>query len=300
MNMEIAKQGVTRTVGRAALLARKYSPELLTGTGIVAGVAAAVLGAKATLKLSEITDKIDEGREIAKHRAESSTEYATTEYRKDIRHIYAQGTVDIVRLYAPSVGLGVVSVTCVLGAHGVMRRRNAALAAAYISLQEAYNNYRKRVQEEVGEEKELKIWLGETTVEIPDEDNKPMALTTIDPRANPYGRWFDEGSTQFSREPGWNARLLLAEQNYFNDRLKSRGYVFLNEVYHRLGLPDTREGQVVGWYYDKNNPEIEGIDDYIDFGIMNPDDPGARDFINGWNKAVWLDFNVQGLIQNLI
>ena len=33
--------------------------------------------------------------------------------------------------------------------------------------------------------------------------------------------------------------------------LKSQGYLFLNQVYQKLGLPLTREGQTSGWVYNK-------------------------------------------------
>lgn len=35
------------------------------------------------------------------------------------------------------------------------------------------------------------------------------------------------------------------------DLLKSKGYLFLNRVYLKLGLPLTREGQTSGWVYNK-------------------------------------------------
>ena len=33
--------------------------------------------------------------------------------------------------------------------------------------------------------------------------------------------------------------------------LKSQGYLFLNQVYQKLGLASTKEGQTSGWVYDK-------------------------------------------------
>ena len=35
------------------------------------------------------------------------------------------------------------------------------------------------------------------------------------------------------------------------DLLKSKGYLFLNRVYLKLGLPLTKEGQTSGWVYDE-------------------------------------------------
>jgi hypothetical protein len=85
--------------------------------------------------------------------------------------------------------------------------------------------------------------------------------------------------------------FLRANQQYFNNLLIVRGHVFLNEVYDQLGLPHTTAGQIVGWRY---TPDNEG-DNYNDFGILR-DDETVRDFINGRNGSILLDFNVDGPI----
>lgn len=296
MNIELIKQGVTRFGGKSLLTIQKYAPEILTGAGIIALSGAGVLAAKKTLELPEITNEIDIAREDNREQAAQDINYATTQYAGVNRHIFFKGSAEIVKLYAVPVLLGTGGVICILSAHGMLRRRNAALAATVVTLTEALDSYRKRVADKIGEDEERELWLNNEKIIVEDEDGRPMALHQINPQSNPYGRWFDEGSTQFSRDPGQNARTLLTEQNYFNDRLKSRGYVFLNEVYKRLGLPESREGQIVGWWYDPKNPDQPDADDFVDFRIMNPEDPAARDFINGWNKVVWLDFNVQGPI----
>jgi len=296
MDITIAKNAVTRIGGKGLLLVQRYSPEILTGVGIIGLIGSGIWAAKKTLDLPEITEELDLKREYANSHSEEDLDWAKEHHQAFIRKAHFEAGREVVKLYILPVGLGVVSTSCILAGFGILRARNAALTATVVSLSEALNSYRERVANKIGEDEERELWLGAETIVAPDEDGRPMALTTINPKDNPYGRWFDEGSTQFSREPGYNARILLTEQNYFNDRLKARGYVFLNEVYKRLGLPESYEGQVVGWFFDKEHPLESPGDDYIDFRIMNPEDPGARDFINGWNKSVWLDFNVMGPI----
>ena len=63
-----------------------------------------------------------------------------------------------------------------------------------------------------------------------------------------------------------------------------------------LDLPKTKEGQMVGWVKD---PKI-GRDDYVDFGIFNANKKSNREFINGYEPSIWLDFNVQGNILDLM
>ena len=82
-----------------------------------------------------------------------------------------------------------------------------------------------------------------------------------------------------------------------NNLLKSRGYLFLNEVYEALGFPITKAGQVVGWLYRPDNPNG---DNYVDFGIFNLQSEKACDFVNGYERSLVLDFNVDGNIYDLM
>ena len=80
--------------------------------------------------------------------------------------------------------------------------------------------------------------------------------------------------------------------------LKSRGHLFLNEVYDLLDIPRSKAGQVVGWVYNKNN-NVKG-DNYVDFNIYDITDKAKRSFVNGYERTILLDFNVDGVIYDLI
>ena len=89
--------------------------------------------------------------------------------------------------------------------------------------------------------------------------------------------------------------FLVNMQMWMNDKLRARGHVFLNEVYDALGFERTHAGAVVGWIMQKDG---EG-DNYVDFGIYN-DSERANAFINGMEKSILLDFNVDGVILDYI
>ena len=92
--------------------------------------------------------------------------------------------------------------------------------------------------------------------------------------------------------------FLKHQQNYANEKLQKQGYLFLNDVYDMLGIPKTKAGQVVGWVYDEAHPDI--YDNFVDFGIYDLYNEKARDFVNGREKSILLDFNVDGNILDLI
>ena len=68
-------------------------------------------------------------------------------------------------------------------------------------------------------------------------------------------------------------------------------------MYDLLGIQRTSAGQVVGWIYDESNPIG---DNYVDFGIYDLHDEAKRNFVNGYERTILLDFNVDGDILNMI
>jgi hypothetical protein len=114
----------------------------------------------------------------------------------------------------------------------------------------------------------------------------------VDSLNNPssYARFFDESSPAWTKDAEYNLVFLKQQQEYANDLLKAKGYLYLNEVYEMLGIPRTRAGQVVGWVYNKEN---QSGDNYVDFGIFTD---GNSDFVNGRKRTVLIDPNVDGMI----
>ena len=301
---------LTRTLNRVGLKLKKHSPEILVVTGVVGTVASAVMACKATTKIDEVLAETKDNVEKTKDYVEKkgfSEKYTEEDYKKDLTIFYAKGGLELVKLYAPSVALGALSITAILSGHNVLRKRNVALAAAYATVEKGFKEYRGRVVERFGEEldRELKYNIKakeveETTVDEKTGEEKVTKKTVnvADPNNySTYARFFDDGCTGWTKDPEYNLMFLKNQQRYANDLLKSRGHLFLNEVYDMLGIPRTKAGQVVGWIYDEEYPNG---DNFVDFGIYDLYNEKARDFVNGYEKTILLDFNVDGDIMNLI
>lgn len=294
---------IGRAAGRTGLVLKKYSPEILTGVGIVGIIGSTVLACRATLKAEEVLENADRKFTTIKDcKEQKPEEYSEQDYKKDMTVAYVQTGVDFVKLYWPAATLGVISLGCILGAHGIMKKRNIALMASYKALEQMYIDYRERVVEEFGEEKDRQYHLGLRPETISgtetDENGKSKKVKKeveiIDPnKHSQYAKYFDESSTQWSNVPEYNLMFLKAQQNHANDLLRSRGHLFLNEVYDSLGLPRTQAGAIVGWVLGEG-------DDFVDFGIYDADSEKVRDFVNGYEKTILLDFNVDGIIYDLI
>jgi len=297
------------TFNKFGLKLKKHSPEILIVAGVVGTVASAVMACRATTKVGTIIDKTKEDIDhIHDCMSDESLigEYSQEDGKKDLTIVYVQTGVKIAKLYAPAVILGILSITSIITSNNILRKRNVAIAAACAAAEKGFKDYRKRVVERFGEEvdRELKHNIRPKDFEevIVDENGKEKkAKNTVniaDPNVtSDYSRFFDDGCAGWEKDSEYNLMFLRAQQQYANDLLISRGHLFLNEVYDMLGIPRTKAGQVVGWLYDTKNPVG---DNYVDFGIYDVNRERSRDFVNGYERTILLDFNVDGNIWTLL
>jgi hypothetical protein len=303
-----AQTALTRTFWRTGLLLKRNSPHILVGAGILGIVATTIMASKATLKLEETIREPKLKIEEIKRRKEN---YEDQEYAKRLTIEYIKAGKGFLYLYGPAISLGTLSIASILSGHNIMQKRNVALGAAFNMLTTAFQGYRARGEEEVGSDREKMFYLGlreeEITTESYDAEGKKVKtkkkIKVKNDGLSPsiYARFFDQFSPHYKKNATMNLYFLRSQQQYANDILKDRGHLFLNEVYDWLGIPRTTEGQLVGWVYNnKANPDEVIGDPYVDFGIYSVDNPGAADFVNGYERAILLDFNVAGVVHDLI
>lgn len=300
---------MTRSLSKLGLKLKKHSPEILVAAGVVGTVTSAVMACRATTKIDAVLAETKENIEKTKNYVGDhgySEKYTEDDYKKDLTIFYAKGGLELVKLYAPSVALGTLSITAILSGHNILRKRNVALAAAYATVDKSFKEYRGRVIERFGKEldKELKYNIKAKEIEeiVKKEDGtetvEKKIVNTADPNVySDYARFFDDGCSGWTKDPEYNLMFLKDQQRYANDRLKTKGSLFLNEVYDMLGIPRTKAGACVGWIYDEKNPVG---DNFVDFGIYDLYNEKARDFVNGYERTILLDFNVDGDILDLI
>ena len=303
------KEKLMKTYKKVELKAIKHSPEILAGVGVVGVVGSLVMACKATTKLSDILEEskeqLDKIKEVAADPAYEE-KYSQDDAKKDTTITYVQTAMKVTKLYAPSVILCASSLGCLLASNNILKKRNAALSAAYMTIDKSFKEYRKRVSDRFGEEIEKEIRYNikaEEVVTNVDENGNEVTETvkvmdgTDDPNSySDYARFFDESCAAWQNDAEYNLTFLKAQQQYANDLLKARGRLFLNEVYRMLGIDETKAGQVVGWVYNPDNPTG---DNFVDFGIYNMQRERVRAFVNGYEPNILLDFNVDGVIWDL-
>ena len=307
-NLEIVNK-ITFAAHKALFKVKKYSPEILITAGVIGTVASAVMACKATTKLSDILEdskeQINQVHNFLEDDRISESQYSKEDGNKDLAIIYAQTGIKLVKLYAPAVALGALSITGIVASNSILRKRNIALAAAYTTVDKTFKRYRNNVIDRFGEkiDKELRYGIKAREIEeivVDDDGNEKTVKKTVE-AADPvsmysdYAKIYDAGCNGWTKDAEFNLMFLRHTQAQANDILKRRGYLFLNEVYDMLGFQRTKAGQVMGWIYDEENPVG---DNFVDFGIYNTDIEKARDFVNGIERVIVLDFNVTNILDN--
>ena len=302
---------MSRNIHKIGFSLKKHSPEILVAAGAVGAVASAVMACKATLKVHEIIEEKEETLAEIQEAVENGENSAGNPYneedaRKDVGLVYLQTGVKFAKLYGPAVLLGTLSITAMVSSNVILKKRNVALMAAYTTLDKGFKEYRGRVIERFGKELDhelrynIKAKEVEETVVKEDgsEETVKKTVNVIDPTSvSDYAVIYDDGCNGWTKDPELNKFFLKSQERYANDRLKAKGHLFLNEVYDMLGIPRTKAGQIVGWIYDEKHPNG---DNFVDFGMLNINDTKKRDFMNGYERNIVLDFNVDGPIYDLI
>lgn len=296
---EIMKS-VNGVTSKAVMKLKKHSPEILVVAGIAGTVVSAVLACKATTKVAEILDEtkgtldtIHEGMETG---AINGQEYTTDDGKKDTVVVYAQTGMKLAKLYGPAIILGTLSITSILASNNILRKRNVALGAAYAAIDKSFKEYRGRVIERFGDQVDTELKYGikakkfeeiEVDPETGKEKKVKKTVMVADPNLqSDYAVYFDSKSRNYETNPDYNRMFLKAQQAFANDKLQTRGHLFLNEVLDDLDLPRTPAGQIVGWTKD-------GPDGYVNFRIVEVE----RETEDGRHEpTLLLDFNVEGNI----
>ena len=301
---------VSYNAHRIGFKIKKASPEIMVVAGVVGVVTSTVMACKATTKVNDILEEtrkqVDDVHNVLDSDVVSEDEYNNDDAKKDLAIIYTQTGVKLIKLYAPSVIVGALSITGILASHKILKKRNVALTAAYATIDRSFKEYRGRVVERFGKELDRELRYNIKAQEIEEktvdkdgnETVEKKTISVVDPNMySDYARIFDNGSMGWTKDPEYNLMFLKLQQNQANDRLRAQGYLFLNDVYDMLGIPRTKAGQIVGWIYDKDNPVG---DNFVDFGIYDIYNEKACDFVNGRERSIVLDFNVDGNILDMI
>lgn len=212
---------IVKTVG--SFLGRN-STTILTSTAVVGVVSTAVLTARAAYQHASDYER-DRDLGITRTRQEEVKEYW--------------------KLYIPAAVTGAVTIGCIIGAHNIGSRKNAALVSAYSLVDRAFTEYRTKVVETIGEKKAEEIRDAVTDDRIKQLSNTSQTFIVGEGEQLCYesltGRYFKS-----------TAEVIRRAENTLNARM-NHGVdygVQLNDLYSLIGLSPTTMGDEMGWNVD--------------------------------------------------
>lgn len=293
---------IKKTVKRFAKAVDKHSPTLL----IVAGTAGVIVGAylafKAGTNAEEALEESAKELEAIHEKKDLVTstngacipEYSEEDYKKDLIRAYFNRGLDYVKLYGPAVVTLTASLAMMITSHKIQKTRNAKCCAAIAAMSKAYDNYRKRVIDELGEEADRKFRLGIKAVDITepllnkhgepklDKDGNPKYVTRTheviedfddaDPRTvlwdehtAPEAFCFD--SDDVVRHDSNLTHICLVQRSLNSmlllrlkaNRFKKPAVVTLNEARKLLGVRELDIGDFLGWVLDVDSPDFKSF-----------------------------------------
>lgn len=310
MNNAIVKT-IGRAVAKNSFRVKKHAPQIMMVLGVACGIGSTVAACNATLKARDILEDakadIDRIHMAASDPDTSDDEYTNDSVKRDLTKVYARTGLQLAKIYAPAVILGAGSIAGTIGSNIIMSKRVNTAVAAYAALDATFKQYRDRVRAAIGDGEELEVYHdvkaldnGDDLVLRPAECDNDRSSVKVD-GYSVYARCFDEYNPNWKDNAEYNLTFLRGVQHTLNRMLELQGFLFLNDAYKELGFEPTQAGQLVGWIYDPDRSSDDYGDNAVSFGLYDPK-KGATlgDFINGHEKSVFLDFNVDGVIVDRI
>lgn len=287
---------VTRFAAKASALAVKHAPTILTYGGAAVATVGTGLAVKQSFRYIEKVSepdlmhliKIEETMELSKA-GKLKDEYTEQEYKQDKIHAYILLGIHTAKHYAVPAALFAGGIAMILTGHHMQLKRLAKITAAYGSLHTAYTNLKKRIENSDTNMENLSDILKPDVV-TENETEPKTAITSF----QPYEYYFDDTNEYFHpNSQSANETFLNSIHQFANDRLYTKGHLFLNEVLEALGMEHTAEGAVTGWVIR------DGASNFVSFGDEDFFDL-RLDEHNGMPPKYTLNFNVDGLIWDRI
>lgn len=225
MNLSQVQQGVKNLGGAIS----RNSPAILTGLGCAGVLTTAILTGRATLRASEILKMEAPDEQLP------ATEIVKLTWK----------------VFIPPVLVGASSIACIIGANTINTHRNAALAALYSLSETAFREYKEKVVEEIGRNKELKV---RDSIAQDRVTTNPVGDRTIIFTGNGEVLCYDALCDRYFKS---SAEKIRQEVLKLNEDLRNDMWLDLNDLYYAIGLPSTKLGNQVGFDMDKGYIQVD-------------------------------------------
>lgn len=198
------------------------SPGILTGLGVAGTVSAAVLAAKGGFKASKWLEETDPNQ--------------MNDLKENVKQTW--------KFYIPAAAVGTVTIAAIIGANQIGSRRAAAFAAAFKLSEQLSEDYKKKVVETLGLQKEEKL-RGDLAHDKMTKNPPPQGMIVV---AGSNVLMYDELSGRYFEGQVENVKKAV---NEINHRVLNYYCASLTEFYDKIGLTATAYSDSTGWNTDE-------------------------------------------------
>lgn len=207
------------------------SPLILTAIGAAGTITTAVLAGKASFKAAELLYNVHEKRDDIEYKDGRLTT------KTKVRLVWP--------LYIPTIGVAAITVTSIVCANRIGTRRAAAMAAAYTVSEKAFEEYRDKIVEKLGANKERQA---RDEVAQDRVNANPVGRTEVIVTGGGNVLCYDMYTGRYFQS---DMETIKQAQNNLNHHILNNVYASLNDFYDMIGLSRTKTGDEIGWNSDK-------------------------------------------------
>jgi hypothetical protein len=284
-------------VAKAVLYKNRSNIEFVAGLLLeVGGVAYIVSKARPAAEISmKISWKI---KDIETNDKEEV--WAPGERNKYIRDLIAYTIKEFTKCYGIGFAMEIAGWILSGISHATDRNDLANLSMAMASLSATFAQYRERVIEDQGEEKDQLYFLGpqKVTVEVDKHGNVIQKTEVVEDKNKeinlpPHTIMFDEANPNWEKDPVVNRDFLENHLRWLNQRLEAEDFLWENDIRRDLRAPLVKSGWTSGIFAWKTDPVTgEKIRNYLSLGL-EAKNPAAQRFRDGIEPSIILQLNVE-------
>lgn len=216
---------ISQLISKLGKTVNDNSPLILTSIGVAGTVGTAVLVGKASFKAADILREEEAGW------ARADSDFTSLTIGEKFKLVWP--------LYIPAAGTAALTITAVIMANRIGTRRAAAMAAAYTISQETFAEYREKIIDKIGENKERQY-----REEIDQEHINRTDFSKVVLTGNGEVDFLDDYSGRPFRSTMEDVKYAI---NKVNNRINHQVYASLNDLYNELGLDNIPVGEELGW-----------------------------------------------------
>ena len=229
------------------------------------------------------------------------------ERRSEVANVVKFATVEYTKCYGIGVGMLIAGIIFSCLSKATDRNEISNLSMAFAGLSATFAQYRQRVIEDQGEEKDQEYLLGPqlTTVDVmPDGTIVQITEPVKDEWGNvnlpPHCIMFDEANPNYEKDPIMNRDFLENHLRWLDERLEAEEFLWENDIRRDIGAPLVKTGWTSGIFAWITDPKTgDKIRNHLSFGL-DAKNPAAQRFRDGLEPSIILQLNVEDNIMDQI